>query len=389
MVLPTELVVWLQDVEKEDKYVLGEEISVMGEFAHAKIPVVVGFVVTPYAFDLFLKENNLFTKIKHLLGTVNPERHDSIIQVSAHIKKLIMSSPIPQRIVTDIFAHSNRLEKFHKEIIFSSNLTNFLDKDEIAGEAAIGERLRAEWAHYFDSEYIQGNAIVPPVIFISQKLVPQIVGKLYTIEPESGARDIIKIEQDIIGKYHVHKKSFDIVKRDTVNVILSEGEEMLSDEYIKRLSQIGLLIDKVLYFPQEIDFAIENNEIYITRVIPITGFESVAASQVLLHGVSAHKGIGIGKVHIVNDASDLQGVTSDTIVVIKEVRPHFQEALKRAKAIIIEEEGLTSTSALLAKLLQIPSIIEARNATSILKNGSIVTVNATRGAIFNGSILTQ
>jgi len=92
MVRPTDLVVWLSEVDKDDTHLVGGKSANLGEMIKAKFPVPDGFVVTATSYFEFIKLNKLDKKIKHLLGTVNYDHPDSIAQVSKHIKKLIIQS---------------------------------------------------------------------------------------------------------------------------------------------------------------------------------------------------------------------------------------------------------------------------------------------------------
>ena len=60
---------------------------VFSELANTGIPIADGFVISKEAFDAFLRENNLKTKIDHLLKTLDHRHPESILQVSSLIKK--------------------------------------------------------------------------------------------------------------------------------------------------------------------------------------------------------------------------------------------------------------------------------------------------------------
>ena len=59
--------------------------------------------------------------------------------------------------------------------------------------------------------------------------------------------------------------------------------------------------------------------------------------------------------------------------------------IKRASALIVEEEGPGNHSATVGLALEIPVIVGAQNATQILKQGSVVTVDAQRGIVYYGT----
>jgi pyruvate,water dikinase len=55
--------------------------------------------------------------------------------------------------------------------------------------------------------------------------------------------------------------------------------------------------------------------------------------------------------------------------------------MKKARAIISDEGGLTSHSAIVSRELKIPCIVGVQVATSLLKDGDVVLANANDGSI--------
>ncbi|HLS52762.1 MAG TPA: PEP-utilizing enzyme, partial [Tissierellaceae bacterium] len=58
--------------------------------------------------------------------------------------------------------------------------------------------------------------------------------------------------------------------------------------------------------------------------------------------------------------------------------------MERASAIITEHGGLTSHGAIVGLNLNKPTIVGAENATNILKDGDIITVDSSTGQIYKG-----
>ena len=61
--------------------------------------------------------------------------------------------------------------------------------------------------------------------------------------------------------------------------------------------------------------------------------------------------------------------------------------MKKAVAIVTEKGGRTSHAAIVSRELGIPAIVGAQSATKILKSGSVITVNGTKGEVYEGSYL--
>ena len=73
------------------------------------------------------------------------------------------------------------------------------------------------------------------------------------------------------------------------------------------------------------------------------------------------------------------------ILVITKTSNNIFPLLKTAGAIITEEEGLSSHGAIVAMALDKPAIIGAKNATKLLKTGTTVKIDGSRGLVFNAT----
>jgi pyruvate kinase len=59
-------------------------------------------------------------------------------------------------------------------------------------------------------------------------------------------------------------------------------------------------------------------------------------------------------------------------------------AIEKASALVVEEGGLTSHAAVVAIAQGIPVIVGVENATSVIENDMIITIDPRRGNIFKG-----
>ena len=91
-----------------------------------------------------------------------------------------------------------------------------------------------------------------------------------------------------------------------------------------------------------------------------------------------------GRVVIIKDKSELADknrLIDGKILVAIQTTPHFIPYVKKAKAIITDEGGITCHAAIVSRELKIPCIIGAGSATSDLKDGDLVEVDADLGII--------
>ncbi len=106
--------------------------------------------------------------------------------------------------------------------------------------------------------------------------------------------------------------------------------------------------------------------------------------QQQLKGFVASKGkqgkIISGRVHLVIKPEGSNFKTGE-ILVTGMTRPEFVPLMKKAKAVITNEGGITTHAAIISRELGIPCLIGTKFATQILKNNDIITINLTTGVI--------
>ena len=91
-----------------------------------------------------------------------------------------------------------------------------------------------------------------------------------------------------------------------------------------------------------------------------------------------------GKVVIIKDKAELKNkshLINGNILVAIQTTPHFIPYMKKAKAIITDEGGLTCHAAIIAREFKIPCIVGTKTATQILKDNDFVEINTDNGII--------
>ncbi|MCL5011740.1 MAG: PEP-utilizing enzyme, partial [Candidatus Marsarchaeota archaeon] len=69
--------------------------------------------------------------------------------------------------------------------------------------------------------------------------------------------------------------------------------------------------------------------------------------------------------------------------------PDFVPAMKRASAIVTDEGGVTCHAAIVSRELGVPCIVGTEKATVVLKEGEIITVDASNGVVLEGNVERQ
>lgn len=108
--------------------------------------------------------------------------------------------------------------------------------------------------------------------------------------------------------------------------------------------------------------------------------------NVLVKGCGINNGAVTGELCVIKSIDDAhKNFKEGNIIVSTSTNNEILPLLKRASAIIVEEDGMLTHAATIGLALEIPVIVGAENATRILKTGSVVTVDSDRGIVYYGS----
>ncbi len=135
----------------------------------------------------------------------------------------------------------------------------------------------------------------------------------------------------------------------------------------------------------------EGDLVVITAGIPVGTSGSTNLIKVHTIGKTLLKGMGIGKdstlgrVCIADTEEELIAKFKDgDVIVSKDTHREMVSFMERASAIITEQGGLTSHAAIVGLNLNKPTIVGAEDATTILQDGEIITVDSTTGLVYKG-----
>ena len=176
-------------------------------------------------------------------------------------------------------------------------------------------------------------------------------------------------------------------------------KECLSKDELNTLINYGLKIENMYGSFQDIEWGFDKDtkELYILQSRPITTIKGeekdttkvVQELKVLTKGLPASPGKGSGRVKNIKDISEIDRIKEGDILVTVMTNPDMVPAMRKAAAVVTEEGGRTCHAAIVSRELQIPCIVGAKFAASILKEGMEITVDATRGVVFEGIVMDE
>jgi len=435
-------VVWFNEVTKEDVPTVGGKGANLGEMTNANIPVPPGFIVTAAAYFDFLRQTEIIDKIRAMLEPVDVNDSKKLQQVSAEVRDIISKAPMPAEIAKEVrdayikmgrglvAVRSSATAEDLPEASFAGQQRTFLN---IQGDEEVVTAVQECWASLFEARAVfyreqQGfdHFKVGIAVPIQRMVQSDASGVMFTVEPTTSNRKKIVVEAVLgLGEtivsgdvtpdhYVVSKDELKITSKEikpqewklvrnrdakgeeaNVNVVLTPEEQArqkISDNDIITLAEIGKRLEDWYQFPQDIEWAKENNKIYIVQTRPVTTIREVAevtpeiTAPVLLSGSPASPGIASGTVKIVADPSHIDRVMDGDVLVAEMTTPDFVPAMKRAVAIVTDRGGRTAHAAIVSRELGIPCIVGSERATVILKDGQVITVDGGSGKVYEGKI---
>jgi len=438
-------IVWFNEVTKKDVPTVGGKGANLGEMTNANIPVPPGFIVTADAYFDFLEKSKLTDKIHHRLQPLDPGDSKQLQQVAAQIKQLILDTAMPLKLDKEIeqayikmgrglvAVRSSATAEDLPEASFAGQQRTFLN---VQGEKEVVAAVQGCWASLFEPRAIfyrhqQGFdhfkvGIAVPV----QKMVQsQASGVMFTIEPVTSDNSKIVIEAVyglgeaivsgevtpdlyIIDKEGLKISTKKVAKQETQlirNPAAVQGEAniwvpiapaeqnqpKLTDDDIISLAKLGKQLEDWYQFPQDIEWAKDEKKIFIVQTRPVTTIKEVTEvipeikAPVLLTGAPASPGMASGPVKIVPEPSQIDKVKTGNILVAEMTTPDFVPAMKRAAAIVTDRGGRTAHAAIVSRELGIPCVVGTEQATTTLTDGQIITVDGSRGKVYQGKIAKE
>ena len=201
--------------------------------------------------------------------------------------------------------------------------------------------------------------------------------------------EVFTYMQDERKKYVLISNHYMKIFRDEFGKRLELSEEEMNYTYYRELEE--LLIDKKVD-REKLKLRKKNSMCIFT----VDGYQVLEGDEVAksydeyfkikvgveeIKGMVASKGIAKGIVKVVKKTHDLINVEKGDVLVASMTRPEMVVAMEKACAIVTDEGGLTCHAAIVSRELGIPCIVGTKVATTILKNGDLVEVDADKGTV--------
>jgi pyruvate kinase len=109
-------------------------------------------------------------------------------------------------------------------------------------------------------------------------------------------------------------------------------------------------------------------------------------TAVMGQGVGIGAGSLSGRARIANGPNSLKNFHEGEILVASKTEAFHVDAIRKAAAIVTEDGDRNSHAAILGLRLGIPVIVGVENATMMIRDGTILTLDIQRGLVYSGSL---
>lgn len=394
----------------------GGKAGILGILLRHGLPVPDGFVVTFDAYRSAARGLNLDS----------PAGESSGLDATQHLMETL---PLPAELRAQL---ARRLNEFgHPPVAVRSSGDNEDTVDRsgagqhesvlgVRGVTEVADAIRATWASLhsaraigyrgaFGEDQISGD---PTMAVLIQRLVnAEVSGVMFTPASPDGTTKIeaswglgpsvvggavtpdayrVAADGTITGTIATKQTRIDRVGTQLATTTVparSRHRPSLDDATLTRLSRLGQKIAAVLAGPQDVEWALTGDRLWILQARPITatapptpsGAPAVAPCTVT--GTPASPGAVTGTARIVRGPDDFTRVQAGDILICPYTDPAWTPLLRHAAGVVTETGGALSHAAIVARELRIPAVLGIPNATTTIHDGTDITIDGATGAV--------
>ena len=429
----------------EDIPYVGGKGANLGELTSAGFPVPGAFVLTTVAYDYFIGKSKIMSKIEKELKNIDRHSDQSLADASKKIRALFETFDIPDDLKKEIITNyrmvvpkgsagfvavrSSATAEDLPDASFAGQQETYLN---VKDEDDLIDKVRKCWSSLFTARAIsyrekQGfaHSDVKLAVVIQKMVNSEVSGIMFTVDPHSGAKNIIieagyGLGEAIVGgevtpdTYEIDKSKMSITKKristqkwryirgpEGGNVkedipANDEKKQKVEDRRILEIAEIGRQVEIHYQRPMDMEWCLEGGKVYLVQARPITAVgntggngsmkKEVSEENIVLTGLGASPGFATGTVRIYDETMSLDVVKDGDVLVTKMTMPDMVPAMSRSVAIVTDEGGMTCHAAIISRELGTPCIVGTGNATRTLKDGDVITVDGTTGTVYRGEI---
>lgn len=311
------LILPFSNIRATDLPLVGGKGANLGEMTHTGFPIPAGFCLTTIAFQQFMGAYPKAADLYARLNQVTTSDLDTARQVGQQVRETLLTVPVPSEIVAAVRAEWQKLGADQPYAVRSSATAEDLPDASFAGqqdtylnvigEDALLDAIRRCWVSLFTDRAILyriqndfPHEEVQLSVVVQQMVMAEKSGILFSADPLTGHRHTAVIDASFgLGEalvsglvspdaYRVDKRDLTIIDKQIADKQLAIYPEkvggvrqeklstaqraatVLSDVQIIELVQLGTRVEQHYGTPQDIEWAIVGERLYLLQARPIT-----------------------------------------------------------------------------------------------------------------------
>jgi pyruvate,water dikinase len=411
-----------------------------------------GFAITVKAFQDFIAHNNLEAPINLLMKDLNRTTYENLPVIGKKVRVLLMSGQLPNDVSLAITtAYDQMFGDGNQEVAVRSSATaedlpeaSFAGQHEsylnIKGSHLLLYAVRKCFASLYTDraiKYREDMGFEHNKVFLSvgvQEMIRSDMGCAgvgFTLEPESGFRDVVHIagvwglgenlvkgevspDEFLVFKTTLEKGFKAILQKrmgsktkmmvyaaldDQVNEVINKDTPaalrnrfVLEDNEVEKLARWALIIERHYDKPMDFEWAKDGvgGQLYILQARPETIHGKIATPQLINYkliqkGSIISKGEAIGNkivsgvARVLASPKESEKLQPGDILVTDTTSPDWDPILKKVAGVITNKGGRTSHAAIIARELGAAAIVGTGDATDHILDGDLITLDCSQG----------
>ncbi len=415
-----------------DADLVGGKAANLGELIAAGLPVPGGFAVTAVAYLDSLEQAGLRDPIAELAASTHHMDDQERRGASAEARALVHQAGMPEDLAAEVRSAYDELGSGPVAVRSSATGEDAADSSfagmnesytNVEGPEDLIARILDCWASLYGERVVSYRASreladEPAISVVVQKMVDsEASGVMFTSDPSSGDRSHLVIEAALglgevvvgglvepdtyvverdplrLSTIRVGRQAFRLVRkpdRTQQSEDLTDdqgGSRVLDDAQILDLARLGMRVEEYYGSPQDTEWALSGGQLHLLQSRPITTLGDGTdpdTPRTVASGLAASPGIATGAVRILHSPADGDQLRSGEILVATMTTPDWVPTLRRAAALVTDSGGMTCHAAIVSRELGVPAVVGARDATTALHPGQVVTVDGARGVVTVG-----
>jgi len=381
-----------------------------------------GFTVTTSAYRLFLKENNLNDRIRMMLRDIDAAKdRGRFSTITESIRNMIHSANTPKAVRDAIIENARNIPggapsgwAVRSSATSEDSRFSFAGQFESLLKVSDDELINA-YQGVLASRFTDRAVIyrlncgfrevdTPMAVLFMPMIDPVAAGVLYTSDPDDPDADRMVLAAtpglsasvvkgiEIADTFYLSRQPKPVLLK-SMPVVRPGAEKYFFEETMSEIGALGFRMMSTLGFEMDIEWAVDKlgkvwllqgRRLYHTTSEQIRDERARHSLPLIEGGATIFPGRAEGPV-IFRAGDDAHPIPKGSVLVVSQPTPDLAPLLPYAAALLAEEGSPVGHLATLVREFSIPSIFRLGNSANRMKEGSVVSIDATKRTIYEGS----